>query len=124
MHQKAHSFKSNNADTLLETKGCEECNYSCKIIETLDVHLGKGYLSSFDCGLFDSLSESSEVLDTQLNTCEVYECGKCYERFTMLNLLKNNAEEEHLECDHLLLIKMEKNNKTEVNMKKYSISEL
>ena len=62
----------------------------------MEVHLGKGCLGRFECGLCDSVLESSEVLETHLNTCEVYECGRYYGRFTMLK----HAKEEHLECYH------------------------
>ena len=49
----------------------------------------------------------------------MYECGKSYERFTMLIFLKKQAEEEHVECDHFLHIEMDRNDKTELNMNKY-----
>ena len=67
--------------------------------------------------MFTSLLESSEKLPTHLKTCEVYESGRCYERFALANHLKTYAEDDHGECDYFLHIKMDRNDRNDGNDK-------
>ena len=98
IHQLSHSFKSKFKTTRFENQVCKKCNYSCKTIESMEVHLGKGCLEFMECGLCESRFETFEILQTHLNTCEVYECGRCRNRFKTLSEVKRHAEEEHEDC--------------------------
>ena len=44
-----------------------------------------------NCNADDKLDE----LEKHLVTCEVYECGRCFDRFKMLEDMKKHAEDEH-----------------------------
>jgi hypothetical protein len=75
IHRKCHSFKSRFKNTEYEKQICNKCDFTCKTLETMEVHIGK-CCEHFNCGLCDQKFEN-----THLHTCEIYECGECYTRF-------------------------------------------
>ena len=72
IHRKTHSFKSRFINTKREDHVCENCNFNCKSIYTMEVHVGKCYSNNFECGLCDAKFEYVDPLELHLRTCEMY----------------------------------------------------
>ena len=78
LHRKTHLFKTRFIDTKREDHVCENCDFICKSIYTMEVHVGKCYSNNFECGFCDVKFEDLDSLELHLRTCEMYECSKCY----------------------------------------------
>ena len=78
LHRKTHSFKSRFINTKREDHVCENCDFICKSIYTMEVHIGKCYSNNFECGFCDAKFEDIDSLELHLRTCEMYECSECY----------------------------------------------
>ena len=109
-HMKTHSYK--------EAKfKCEDCEFVGEKFETMEVHLGKFHTDSFECGLCERSFGNIEILETHLNTCEIYRCRKCYHKETNISNIKAHAEKKHpgLQATLIFHLKMKRNDKNEVS---------
>ena len=90
----------------------------------MEVHLGKGCLEYLECGLCEVIFETIDLLQTHLNTCEVYECGRCSDRFETLSEVKRHAEEEHEDCQKVHHLKIDREDNSTVSIKSHLILEI
>ena len=87
LHRKTHSFTESSIWSKFK---CEECDFESKIIETMEVHIGKCCYDYFECGLCDFRPGSLDDLEMHLATCEVYECGNYLLRVKHLSDIKEH----------------------------------
>jgi hypothetical protein len=92
IHKNSHSYNSKYKGTQFEKKDCKKCDYTCKIFEDMEVHIGKGCLHLLECGLCDDKFDKTDDLEMLLNTCQIYECnvGEC---LLILRSLKMKMEQ-------------------------------
>ena len=119
-----HSFEVDLKSTQVQKLNCNNCDFTCKEAESMEVHVGKCCYEKPICGLCDLNFTDSETLDTHLNTCEIYECGNCGERYKLLSEIKEHMSEEQMICKFVWHIKMDRDNKSKVDFKKYFMSEI
>ena len=120
-HKLSHSVTTNRKNTVLENQTCQKCNYNCGSIESMEVHLGKGCLGNFECGLCEAKFKNLESLETHLHTCEMYECCVCFKRLKTLSKIKTHIKDEHEDCQMVIHLKMDRWNENEVSRKSYHI---
>ena len=54
VHVHTHPFEIANANTYVQKFKCRKCDFTCKDIENMEVHLGKCCYNLPVCGLCDS----------------------------------------------------------------------
>ena len=64
IHRNSHSYNSKYKGRQFEKQDCKKCDYTCKDIEDMEVHIGKGCLHLFECGLCDDKFDKTEDLET------------------------------------------------------------
>ena len=121
IHKLSHSVITYQKGSVLEKQTCKKCNYKCSSIETMEVHLGKGCLGNFECGLCEGKFKNLESVETHLHTCEVYECCVCFKRLKTLSKIKTHIQNEHEDCEMVIHLKMDRWNEKEVSKKSYHI---
>ena len=125
IHRKTHSFKSRYVFLEGEEQTCDNCDFSCKCIYTMEVHIGKCFSDNLECGLCDTKFDDKDNLELHLRTCEVYECSECYLKDRNLNDMKKHVLEDHEEfTDTIQHMKIDLENLTKVIIKSYKLSEL
>ena len=62
----------------------------------MEVHVGKCCYNLPMCGLCDQNFTNLEMLETHLNTCEIYECGNCDKRCKLLSDVKEHVTDEKM----------------------------
>ena len=86
----------------------------------MEVHLKKIHSDKFECGLCDLEAGSLENLEIHLNTCEVYQCTHCRQRFkTVMDIKKHFVEVNYLEYGYLAQLKLDRNECNKVTEKGY-----
>ena len=90
IHSYTHSFKS----TGLKQR-CDNCDFECEIIETMEVHIGKCKEKEFECDLCETKFVTLNNLEIHLNTCEFYECVKCLIREKNQSDMKMHIKNQH-----------------------------
>ena len=88
------------------------------------MHIGKGCLENYYCGLCESKFDNLEILETHLHTCEVYECGSCMVRLRTIGKIKKHAVSEHEEDLKVLHLKTDRWDEKNVDVKAYLLSQL
>ena len=76
------------------------------------------------CGLCEWRCDNLENLETHLKSCEVYECEKCDERFSLLKDVKIHIENEHGKETSLIHLKINRVVEKIVDAKKYSYNDV
>ena len=125
IHRHEHSFTNKG----ILDQACNKCDFTSDIVETMEVHVGKGCSDNFECGLCDQTFENLEILEIHLSTCEVYECGEslnneCFYRDKHLSEMKKHLLDSHEKSEELLHLKIERKDPSKVSIKKYHISQL
>ena len=126
IHNHTHSYNSRFERTKLEEQLCKKCEFTCKNIEDMEVHIGKCHLETFECGLCDDKFDKLEDLEIHLNTCEIYECNfsDCLIRLRSLSEMKKHINEEHEDGKALHHIKMDRTDITKVSFTYHLLSDL
>ena len=125
IHRKTHSFKSRYKALEGEEQVCDNCDFSCKCIYTMEVHIGKCFSDNFECGFCDKKFNDIDTLELHLRTCEVYECSECYLKERNLTDMKKHVVEDHEDyCDTIQHMKIDLENMSKVLIKSYYLSEL
>ena len=120
IHRYTHSYSST---PFVQEQVCKQCEFKCQISESMEVHLGKCG-PDFYCGLCERNFDNLDMLEVHLNTCEIYECSVCAERFQILSEMKKHMHDNHDSCKQIYHLKMDRKDPKEVNVKKYSLSQL
>ena len=115
-HMKTHSYK--RADYQ-----CIDCDFCGDSPRTMNVHLGKHHLDTFECGLCDSDYPNLDDLELHLFTCEMYECYEtnCEFKVKTLSEIKHHIRGRH-EAGTFLHLKMNRINTNKVESKGYGVS--
>ena len=92
IHRYTHSYKGTHCEQEQTWKNCE---FKCKIVESMEVHLGICGSDSFECGLCETKFGKLEI---HLYTCEIFECRFCAERFRVLSERKKHMQKNHKSC--------------------------
>ena len=124
IHRKTHSFRSRFVNTELEEQTCENCDFKCPSIYTMEVHIGKCSTDNLECGFCDSKFVSLSNLELHLRTCEVYECNECWKKGIHLHEIKKHVKEDHENCKFINHLKIDLEDETTVIAKIFNISEL
>ena len=77
---------------------CDECDFVGKSVVTMEVHIGKKHSKTYDCGLCELETNSTQNLEIHLKTCEAYQCyyyTGCDKRFKTLSELKKHFLDKH-----------------------------
>ena len=85
VHMHTHSFQVTHENTESQKCKCKKCDFICKDVENMEIHVGKCCYEKPLCGLCDSHFKDLETLEIHLNTCEIYECGNCDNRSKILS---------------------------------------
>ena len=123
LHRKTHSFKSTFVNTK-EEQACKNCDFKCRCIYTMEVHIGKCYPNNFECGFCDEKFNDLASLELHLRTCVVYECSDCYIKIRNLSEIKKHVIEDHEDCDIIHHLKINLENLSEVIPKIYHFKDL
>ena len=67
IHRNQHSYQNKGEFD----QSCKKCDFQCKTMESMEVHIGRHKVEYFECGLCDI---KFETLETHLNTCEIRVC--------------------------------------------------
>ena len=118
-HMQNHSFTGRYSHYLENNYKCEDCEFTSKTIETMEVHVGKCRIDNFECGLCEYTADTLEKLETHLVNCEVYECEECQYRTRFLKEIKYHIEKEYGKPKRLYHIKMNRDDKNIVDFKDY-----
>ena len=118
-HMRSHSFTGRHSHYLENNYKCEDCEFTSKTIETMEVHAGKCRTENFECGLCEYTADTLEKLETHLVNCEVYECEECEYRTRFIKDIKSHIEKEYGVPKKLYHIKMNRNDKNLVDFKDY-----
>ena len=91
IHRKTHSFRIRYKLMEGEEQVCNNCDFSCKCIYTMEVHIGKCFSDNFEYGICGKKFNDTyiDTLELHLRTCEVYECSECYLKERNLTDMKN-----------------------------------
>ena len=119
IHTYTHSYTRDN-----QKEKCNNCDFECKTIDTMEVHVGKCRNENFECGLCEAIFAKVKDLETHLKTCEIYECGKCWIREKNLSDMKNHIKEKHDESTSISHLKIDRNSESEVKTTYYSFLEV
>ena len=68
IHLKTHSFKSRYIALEGEEQVCVHCDFSCKCIYTMEVHMGKRFSDNFECGFCDTKFDDKHTLELHLRS--------------------------------------------------------
>ena len=120
IHRYTHSYDST---LFVQEQVFKKCEFKFQIAESMEVHLGKCGPDLF-CGFCETNFDDLEMLDMHLKTCEIYECSVCSERFLILSEMKKHMHENHESCNKIYHLKIDRKYPNEVNVKKYSLSQL
>ena len=121
IHRYTHSYKGT---PFAQEQVCQNCQFKCKIVESMEVHLGKCGSEPFECGLCETTFDKLEMLEIHLNTCEIFECSICAERFRDLSDMKKHMQKHHKSSKNIYHLKIDREDPNEVNVKRYSPSQL
>ena len=120
IHAYTHSYTTEN-----KKEKCNNCDFQCNTVYTMEVHLGKCREENFECGLCEANFLKVSDLEIHIKSCEIYECGKCWIRDKSLSDMKNHITEKHQESTvSISYLKMDRNSENEVNTNYYSLSEV
>ena len=113
-HMTIHSYKRTSYDCR-----CEECDFVCETSYTMDVHVGEKHRENIECGLCECTLDGQEELDTDLVTCEVYQCddSECKERVKTISDIKKHLLEVHGHSMQVLHLKMNRSESKLVDSK-------
>ena len=118
-HMRSHSFTGRHCHYTEKNYKCEDCEFTSKTIETMEVHVGKCRTENFECGLCEYTADTLEKLETHLINCEVYECEECQYRTRFIKDIKSHIDKEYGAPKKLYHIKMNRNDKNLVDFKDY-----
>ena len=90
----------------------------------MELHVGKCCYDLPMCGLCDQNFTNLEMLETHLNTCEIYECGNCDKRCKLLSDVKEHVTDEKMARKYLWHMKMNREDKNKVDYTKYFLSDV
>ena len=119
IHRHTHSFSENQTEF-----ECNNCDFTSKSVESMEVHVGKCCYEYNECGLCELRFESLEMLELHLVTCEVYECGDCFLRVKVLSEMKTHIQGEHESEKFFCHMKMDRNDSKKVSFRQISIDEI
>ena len=118
-HIRTHSFTGEYSHYRDANYKCEDCDFTSKTIETMEVHVGKCRADNFECGLCEKTEETLENLEIHLLSCEIYECEECQLRSRFLKDLKTHIEKDHGKITNIYHLKMDRNDSKLVDFKHY-----
>ena len=118
-HMRTHSFTGEYSHYRDSNYNCEDCDFTSKTIETMEVHVGKCRKENFECGLCEYTGETLENLEIHLASCEIYECEDCQLRTRFLKDLKTHIETDHGKVTNIYHLKMDRNDANVVDFKHY-----
>ena len=118
-HLRTHSYKEAKFQ-------CEDCDFVGKSRETMNVHVGRSHTDQFECGLCDTKFENSPLLETHLNTCEMFRCRMCWQERTTISEIKEHLQKKHKGPQPIIIehFKMSRHNNYEVTSKDHWAKEL
>ena len=118
-HMRTHSFTGQFSHWRDANYNCEDCDFTSKTIETMEVHTGKCRTDNFECGLCEYTGNTLDNLELHLVSCEVYECEECQLRSRFLKEIKTHVERDHGIVTNVYHLKMDRNDSTLVDFKHY-----
>ena len=87
-HLRKHSYKHVQVQ-------CNFCTYLANNELGIEAHVRKVHEKNFDCCICDHNLKDEESLELHLNTCEIYSCDICKEKFKSLSDLKTHLQDNH-----------------------------
>ena len=92
----------------------------------MNVHIGKCHTDQFECGLCDRKFENSPLLETHLNTCEMFRCRMCWQERTTISEIKDHLQKKHKGPQPIIIehFKMSRHNDYEVTFKDHWAKDL
>ena len=74
---------------------CLDCDFCAFNEISIQVHQGRKHEDGYECGLCDLKTDSLEMLNLHLTTCESYQCYRCNFRVHHISDIKEHIKEKH-----------------------------